>query len=529
MRRRFVKPGTFPPKKPNFNLKKISAILAHAILAGLIFSQPDQIFATDAARPNVIIILADDLGYGDIGCYGALPEHVLTPTMDRLASQGLRFTDAHAPSSVCTPSRYSLLTGEYAFRNQLADGVIAGDAPLSITPGSFTLPAMFQKNGYATAFVGKWHLGLAHGGDTIDWNGDIKPGPVEIGFDHAFFMPSTGDRVPTVLIRDHRVENLDPADPIRVNYKKKIGNEPTGKENPEEATVLLGANNEGHQGTITKGVSRIGWMTGGQAARWTDAELMNRLNAEAVCFIQDNQLKPFFLYFATHDIHEPRVPATNYVGQSGCGIYGDQIMELDHAVNLVLKTLDDLKIADNTLVILSSDNGGSLTDMKAYQYGVRANLHGHRVNGVLRGGKYSVWEGGTRVPMIVRWPGHVPAGNVSPALVSLTDMEASLARLIGVKLPEKAATESVDVLDALLGKSPVGRKELLEHKSGKACALREGNWKFIDGKLFDLSRDLSETNNLAKEQPERTKAMAARLKELEDTDASPSQAKTEIP
>jgi arylsulfatase A-like enzyme len=510
-------------------LKNITSILAHGLLAGFIFSQPNRMLAAETSRPNVIIILADDLGYGDIGCYGALPEHVRTPTMDRLANEGLRFTDAHAPSSVCTPSRYSLLTGEYGFRNRLADGIIAGDAPLSITPRSFTLPALFQKNGYATAFVGKWHLGLAHGGDTIDWNGDIKPGPVEIGFDHAFYMPSTGDRVPTVLIRDHRVENLDPADPIRVSYVKKIGDEPTGKEDPEAATVLLGASNEGHQGTITKGVSRIGWMTGGQAARWTDAELMNRLNAEAIRFIQDNRSKSFFLYFATHDIHEPRVPATNYVGQSGCGVYGDQIMELDHAVDLVLKTLDDLKIADNTLVILSSDNGGSLTDMKAYQYGVRANLHGHRINGVLRGGKYSAWEGGTRVPMIVRWPGRVPAGGVSPALVSLTDLEASLARLIGVKLPEKAAPDSADVLGALLGKSPVGRNELVEHKAGKAGALREGNWKYIDGKLYDLSHDLSETNNLAKEQPERTKSMAARLKELGAADTLPSRAKTEIP
>ncbi len=389
------------PKEPNFKMKIIHLLFAQGMLAGLTFLQPEQIARAEPTRPNVIIILADDLGYGDIGCYGAWPEHIRTPAMDRLASQGLRFTDAHAPSSVCTPSRYSLLTGEDAFRNQLADGIIAGDAPLSIPPGTFTLPALFKTNGYATAFVGKWHLGLAQGGDRIDWNGEIKPGPVEIGFDHAFYMPSTGDRVPIVLIRDHRVENLDPAGPIRFSYGQKIGNEPTGKDDPEAATGLLGANNEGHQGTITKGVSRIGWMTGGQAARWTDAELMNRFNAEALRFIRDHRSKPFFLYFATQDILEPRVPATNYVGRSGCGVYGDQILELDHAVSLVLQTLDDLKLADHTLVILSSDNGGSLRDMKAYQYGTRADLHGHRINGVLRGGKYSVWEGGPPQPRIV--------------------------------------------------------------------------------------------------------------------------------
>lgn len=472
--------------------------------------------------PNVIVILADDLGYGDVGCYGAKPQHVKTPAIDRLAAEGLRFTDAHSPSSVCTPSRYALLSGEYAFRNRRGWGILPGDAPLAFKPGTFTLPQMFRSKGYATGFVGKWHLGLGDG-KTIDWNGEVKPGPLEIGFENAFYMPATGDRVPTVFIRDHRVEKLDPADPIAVNYARKIGHEPTGREDPEQAYELLGIKGRGHDDTITNGVSRIGWMTGGKAARWTDNTLMDTLTDEAVGFITQNKGKPFFLYFATHGIHEPRVPAKRFVGKSGCGVYGDQIEELDDSVGRVMQALADLKLADDTLVIFSSDNGGSpkggsIGDMRAYAYGTRTNLNGHIPNGPLSGGKYDAMEGGTRVPMIVRWPGRVAADAATPALISLMDLEASLAPLIGAKLPDAAAVDSQDLKAALLGKSPLGRHELIEHKYGNACALRVDNWKWIDGKLYDLSTDLGEKHDLAKEQPERAKAMAARLKELRAKD-----------
>ncbi len=491
-----------------------------ALLAAVTAAESATPTPAPERKPNILVILSDDLGYGDAGCYGAKPEHVVTPNIDRLAKDGLRFTDAHAPASVCTPSRYSLLTGEYAFRNKLEWGILPGDAPLGIKPGSFTLPQMFRTNGYATGFVGKWHLGLGDGG-TIDWNGEVKPGPMEVGFSSAFYMPATGDRVPTVFIRDHRVDHLDPADPIKVSYQMKIGAEPTGSEDPDAAYVLLGAKGQGHENTITKGVSRIGWMSGGHAALWTDEKLMDRLTDEAVAFIRTNQAKPFFLYFATHGIHEPRVPAQRFVGKSGCGVYGDQIEELDDSVGRVLQTLDDLKLADHTLVVFSSDNGGSpqggnpLGDMRAYRYGARSNLHGHVPNGGLRGGKGNVYEGGTREPFIVRWPGHVPAGKAAPALVSLTDLEASFARLLGVKLPDDAAPDSMDVLDALLGKSPTGRHELAEHRAVSSCALRVDNWKFINGQLYDLSNDLSETHDLAQEQPDRAQAMAARLKELQ--------------
>lgn len=471
-----------------------------------------------SAKPNIIVILADDLGYGDVNCYGAKTEHLKTPNIDRLAAEGIRFTDGHSASSVCTPSRCSLLTGDYAYRHPRGSGILPGNAPLFIDTHVFTLPGMFKAKGYATGFVGKWHLGLGAVGGTIDWNGEIKPGPNEIGFDEAFFIPATGDRVPTVFVRNHKVENLDPKDPITVSYKGRIGNEPTGISHPELATVLLGKKNEGHLDAITKGVSRIGFMTGGTSALWTDQDISDTLLSETVHFLEKSKEKPFFLYLATHGIHEPRIPHPRFAGKSGAGTYGDHILELDDLVGQLLAQLKRLNLDDNTLIVFSSDNGGSTEGGNGrYDYGARGNRQGHLICGMLRGGKGNVFEGGTRVPFIVRWPAQVPAGKVSPALVSQTDLVASFARLLDTRLPENAARDSVDVLDALLGKSDSGRQELLEHPMGgfHGSALRQGNWKFINGQLYDLSNDLSEKKNLAKEQPDRVKTMATRLKELQ--------------
>lgn len=491
--------------EPDFRLNCLAAAVLLATGAA----------ATAQERPpNVIVILTDDLGYGDAGSYGALPEHITTPNLDRLAHEGVRFTDAHSPAAVCTPSRYAMLTGEYAFRNRKARSVINGAAPLAIKPGTFTMPAMFKQRGYTTGLVGKWHLGLAGGGDDINWNGEIRPGPLEVGFDTAFYMPSTGDRVPTVLIRDHRVINLDPADPIRVSYTKKIGDAPTGAEHPEQATVLLG-NPPGHDKTITRGVSRMGWMSGGKAALWKDDELTDLLTDEAVQFIRDNRAKPFFLYFAPHGIHEPRITAKRFAGKSGAGVYGDMVIELDDSIGRIMHALDALELAGETLLLVSSDNGGSPIDLRAYRYDPdRADLRGHVPNGLLRGQKYSLWEGGNRVPMLVRWPGRARAGTVSPALISLMDLQASFARLLGAELPEGAVRDSQELLDVLLGQSDKGREEWIVHASGEQVALRQGRWKWVEGQLFDLSANLAEQHNLADKFPERARQMDARLKEL---------------
>lgn len=482
------------------------AMLAVAALCG-------AALAAEPLRPNVIVILADDIGYGDVGCYGAKPEHVTTPNIDRLAAEGVRFTDAHAASSVCTPSRYSLLTGRYAYRGHpKGSGILPGNAPLSIAPGTLTLPAVFKQRGYATAIVGKWHLGL--GNPAPDWNGELKPGPCEIGFDTCFIIPATGDRVPTVFVRDHAVEGLDPTDPITVSYAGRIGDEPTGHDHLEQATVLKGLPGKGHLDAITEGVTRIGYMTGGKAAHWKDEDISDTLLREAKSFIEKNAGNPFFLYLATHGIHEPRVPHPRFVGKSGCGTYGDHILELDDAVGQVMATLERRGLATNTLVVFSSDNGG--TPWVGYDYGARANLNGHEVNGVLRGEKGTLWEGGTRIPLIVRWPAGAAAGKTSAALVSQTDLLASFAKLLGTALPEDAAPDSMDVLDALLGKSETGRQELVEHQYGPVgnTALRSGSWKWVNGQLFDVGEDLGESRDVAKEHPDVAKKLATRLQEL---------------
>jgi arylsulfatase A-like enzyme/outer membrane protein assembly factor BamB len=459
-----------------------------------------------ASRPNIVIILADDLGFGDVSCYGAKKVH--TPNVDRLAREGLRFTDAHATSATCTPSRYALLTGEYPWRKK-GTGILPGDAALIIEPGRTTLPSLLRKAGYRTGVVGKWHLGLG-GPDGPDWNADIKPGPLEIGFDYGFIMPATGDRTPCVYVENHRVVGLDPKDPIRVSYAAPVGEEPTGRDHPE---LLKMRPSRGHDQTIVNGISRIGYMSGGKAARWVDEDMADTFTRKATAFIEQNKDRPFFLYFATHDIHVPRVPHARFAGRSGMGPRGDVILQFDWCAGEILRTLDRLGLADNTLVILSSDNGPVVDD--GYQDEAVEKLGDHKPAGPLRGGKYSIWEGGTRVPFVVRWPARIKAGT-SDAVVCLMDCLASLAALSQQPLASTDALDSVNVLPALLGESKTGRKQLVEH-AGQMLALREGLWKFIAsvkgpiGQLYNLADDLAETNNLAAANPERVKELSEKL------------------
>jgi arylsulfatase A-like enzyme len=469
------------------------------------------IVTSNGTNPNVVIILADDLGFGDVGCYGATK--IPTPNVDRLAKEGLRFTDAHSTSATCTPSRYALLTGQYPWRKK-GTGILPGDAALIIEPGRNTLPAMLQRAGYRTGVVGKWHLGLGNPGQ-LDWNGDIKPGPLEIGFDYSFLMPATADRVPCVLVENHRVVGLDPKDPIKVSYDHPIGDEPTGKLHPE---LLKLHPSHGHDQTIINGISRIGYMSGGHAARWVDENLADTFTTKARRFIEQNQQHNFFLYLATHDPHVPRAPNARFVGKSGCGVRGDVIVEFDWCVGEILATIDRLGLATNTLVILSSDNGPVLDD--GYRDGAVENLNGHHPAGALRGGKYSGFEGGTRIPLILSWPGRIKPG-VSAALVSHVDFVASFAALTGQQVSASDSPDSRNVLPALLGESKVGRNQLVEQ--GGPFGMRDGSWKFIEPakgpqrsvttgtelgnlpvpQLYDLRYDLGETNNL--DQIQRTK------------------------
>jgi arylsulfatase A-like enzyme len=433
------------------------------LLAGLL--APCQIQAAPD-RSNIVLIYADDLGFGDIGPNGAKPG--LTPNIDRLAQRGLNFTDAHCSSATCTPSRYALLTGEYPWRRR-GTGVLPGDARLIIEPGRATLASVLKGAGYRTGVVGKWHLGL--GGDDLDWNGEIRPGPPDLGFDESLIMAATGDRVPCVYVRGRRVVGLDPADPIEVRYDRPFAGEPTGKDHPG---LLRVRPSHGHDMAIVDGISRIGYMRGGRAALWKDEEMADTFTREAVDYVRRNRSSPFFLYFAAHDIHVPRVPDPRFVGRSGMGPRSDAIIEFDWSVGEVLKALDETGLNARTLVILTSDNGPVVDD--GYRDGAAEGLRGHRPAGPYRGGKYSKFEGGTRVPFVVRWAGRVRPGTTK-ALVSQVDLVASLAALVGAKHGPESARDSRDHLAALLGDDPVGRASLIEHAGG--LALRSGRWKFI--------------------------------------------------
>jgi arylsulfatase A-like enzyme len=481
-----------------------------------------------AERPNIVLIYADDLGFGDLSSYGATA--VSTPQVDRLAREGLRFTDAHSPAATCTPSRYAMLTGEYAFR-QRGTGILAGDAPLIIQPGRATLASLLRDAGYRTAVVGKWHLGLGNG--DLDWNGPIRPGPLEVGFDACYLIPATGDRVPTVYVEDDRVVGLDPADPLRVSFKEPLTELPTGKDRPD---LLRVHPSHGHNQTIVNGISRIGYMSGGRSAYWDDEAMADHITEKAVDMIQrhvqHDPQQPFFLFFSLHDIHVPRTLQARFAGKSGMGPRGDVILQADDCVGKILSTLDRLQLADNTLVIFTSDNGPVVDD--GYQDEAVEQLGTHRPAGPLRGGKYSAFEGGTRVPLLVRWPARISPGT-SSALVSQIDFLASFAALVGSRDLPSTAPDTQNVLPALLGENAQGREELVEQAA--VLALRQGPWKYIEpgqgpkllantgiesgqhpqGQLFNLDRDLAEQHNVAPSDPERLAAMRQRLREIRGT------------
>lgn len=488
-------------------------------LCALAFAQP-----AIKKLPNIIYIYADDLGYGDLSCYGATK--IITPNIDKLAKQGIQFTNGRSTSATCTPSRYSLMTGEYAWRKQ-GTNILPGDAPLIIPTDKITLPSLLKKGGYKTAIVGKWHLGL---GSQLDknWNKEIVPGPNEIGFDYSFIFPATADRVPTVFVQNHFVVAQDTLDPIVVDYKKPVGNDPTGKEHPE-LLKMQASPNQGHNNTVVNGIGRIGYMSGGTQARWVDEELSTTLLFKAKDFIEEHQSKPFFLYYALTEPHVPRMPATMFKGKSGLGYRGDVILQLDWTVGEIMKHLKYLGIDKNTMIIFTSDNGPVLND--GYQDDAVEKLNGHIPAGPLRGGKYSVFEAGSRVPFIIKWP-EVIKPNVSDALICQIDMLSSFARLTKQTLTKEQGPDSFDVWAALTGKSKQGRTTCIQQ--GNGLAIIKDNWKYIEPnkgaklftnvniesgnntepQLYDLSKDIGEKNNLALQYPEKVDELSDLLQKI---------------
>jgi arylsulfatase A-like enzyme len=388
-------------------------------------------------RPNVIVIMADDLGYGDVGAYGADPAVLATPQIDRLAAGGLRFTSGYCSNSTCTPSRYALLTGRYAWRKS-GTGIGGINTPLLIDPNRRTLADVFKSEGYSTAVIGKWHLGLGSGAP--QWNGVLSPGPLELGFDYCFLLPNTNDRVPSVYVENHSVANLDPGDPITVSTSLIPNSNPYSG---VPASGLTYTSSKGHNDTVYNGVGRIGYFSGGQAARWRDEDMADDFIAKALSWIDNHQDGPFFLYFAAQDCHVPRLPHERFQGTTALGWRGDAIAQFDWSVGAILDKLEALGIDDKTLVILCSDNGPVLDDGYNDDAVSTNTATGHQPSGIHRGGKYSVLEGGTRTPFITWWPGRIPAGQVSDEIVCSIDLVASLAALLrsGPPVPRRLSRQ----------------------------------------------------------------------------------------
>jgi arylsulfatase A-like enzyme len=476
-------------------------------------------------KPNIIVILADDLGYGDVGCYGGTG--IPTPNIDRLAAEGLRFTDGYATAATCTPSRYSLLTGTYPWRNPRAR-ILEGDAPAIISRDETTLPKLLKQAGYATGVVGKWHLGLGNG--KINWNSELDLTPNDAGFDYSFIMAATNDRVPCVYLENRRVVGLDPSDPIETAYaaENPFPEQPSGKSHPE---LLRMRYSHGHDQTIVNGVSRIGFMKGGKSALWNDEDMADVFSGKATEFARQHRTAPFFLYYALHEPHVPRLPHSRFAGTTGLGPRGDAIAEMDWCVGRMMDTLEELGLSENTIVIFSSDNGPVLDD--GYEDGAVELTGDHHPAGPLRGGKYSRYDGGTRVPFLLHWPQTVAPG-VSSALVCHSDFCASFASLTGVTVPQEGCPDSENILEALLGKSRQGRHELVTEGLQGKTLLRRDNWAFLPAipgsryhanvgtelgnshwdQLYDLGSDIGQDRNLAGERPEIVTLMRKRLQDI---------------
>ncbi|MCG6158010.1 sulfatase family protein [Rubinisphaera margarita] len=409
--------------------------------------------------PNVVLIFADDLGYGDLGCYGATK--VQTPNIDRLASEGRRFTDAHSVSAVCTPSRYALLTGEYPLRANGGRG-IWGPAPVTssllIDTEKLTIADVFKMNGYETAVLGKWHLGFKDGSN--DWREPLRPGPQDLGFDYYFGMPVVNSAPPYVYVENDRVVGSDPDDPLvhrPGNAKEVTPITPIPPEAAQRSRNQFGGAVEAHQ-------------------RFNDYEVGTTFAKKAVEWIEERKEKPFFLYLATTNIHHPFTPAKRFQGTSQCGLYGDFIHELDWIVGEVLACLEDNGLTENTLVIFTSDNGGM------FNHGGQAAFKaGHRQNGDLLGFKFGVWEGGHRVPFIVRWPGKVKAGTTSHELIGHVDLLATFAAVTEQELNDDQLADSVNMLPAFLGEpeTPIRDHLVLAPHKGTHLSIRNGKWMFI--------------------------------------------------
>ena len=447
-------------------------------------------------RPNIIFVLDDDLGWGDIDAYNKFSA-IPTPNANQLAREGMRFLDMHASSAVCTPSRYSILTGRYPWRSKLKKGVLNGYSPDLIEPGRMTVASMLKADGYYTAGVGKWHLGLGNAPRT-DYSKPLNPGPIDHGFDYYFGIPGSLNMKPFLYFEnDHTVEQPTSFNP---------GSKPFGSR----------------------------WDAGPIAPHFVMNEVLPTLNEKAVKIIRERAAtphQPFFLYLAYPSPHNPWLPLPEYRGKSRAGKYGDYVFETDIMLGKVMRALKETGLADNTLFIYTSDNGADWKPQFISQFE-------HRANGDWRGEKADIWEAGHRIPFIARWPGHIPAGTVSDELGSLTDFMATVAAITGTRLPSNGAEDSFNLLPVLLGKKlkkPI-RETIVDTAVDGMFTIREGDWKLEEGlgsggfsfpkrvepapggpkgQLYNLARDPRELHNVYQEHPQLVEHLSKLLKKYQ--------------
>jgi len=435
---------------------------------------PAVVSAQTPTKPHgIILLVADDLGYGDLSCYGGTGAE--TPVVDSLASRGVRFTNMHACASTSTPSRYAMLTGKYPFRCAETN-VANGDAGMIIKPEDTTLADLMHRAGYRTAAIGKWHLGLGSTSGKQDWNGQLDQTPADLGFDYHYIMAATSDRVPCVFIEQGKVANYDAAAPISVSYSSNFSGEPTGRDNPELLTKLRPSH--GHDGSIVNGISRIGYMRGGGNALWRDEDIADSIVQHAIRFIDQATDEPFFIYLCTNDVHVPRMPHERFRGKNKMGLRGEAILQFDWTISQLTQALRERGLDENTLLLITSDNGPVLDD--GYQDQAAKLVGEHKPAGPWRGWKYSAYEGGSAVPFILYWPKGVRRAVRQDALTSQIDLLATLSAAVGEQISSEIAKDSEQHLDTWLGKDFTPRGYAVSMTQNRSLTLRTQHFKLIE-------------------------------------------------
>ena len=492
-------------EKRNYGIsgRTLSASLLLFLVVGASCSQEPATRPLSEALPNIVLILADDMGLGDVGAYNAASK-IPTPGIDTLAGAGIRFTDAHSPSAVCTPTRYALLTGRYSWRTSMKNGVLKGYSPLLIDPARSTIASMLRDRGYVTAAIGKWHLGLGTA-EVTDYSKPLSPGPNDVGFDYFFGIPASLDMPPYTYVENDRIYTSFDGDEVDDSGRRRDGG-------------------GGY------------WRAGPIARDFTFEGVLPEFTKRSVAYIRERARsddgKPFFLYVPLNAPHTPHMPLPEFIGTSGAGYYGDFTVQVDNTVGQIMDALEETGVSEQTIFVFATDNGGRWVPEDIEKWSHSSNLH-------YRGQKADVFEGGHRVPLIVSWPGHITPDTESPYITTFTDLYATFAEVAGVQPGPNDGVDSESILPVLLGQDHAPRSPIVNHSARGMFAIRDGDWKLIEGlgsggftkpavieqveggpagQLYNLADDPSETTNLYQERPDVVERLTTLLNEVRDAD-----------